>query len=184
MLPLPYNRWFPQHPDCALVERMVLNSLSMPFLSSWFIGIPFFCNPEYPERRVASSKVCGNNTSLQTFSPSTCWGPWYYERMISPCPSGNRVHYSWKPLRGREQEDLCLLNKWCAGRSESRHIDGYLCDLNVGIYLCLNNVTSVLSHSFHVGKKDFMSNEANKQSLIQTVTERLWCYSSRRRWRR
>jgi len=62
-----------------------------------------------------------------------------------------RVHYSWKPLRGREQEDLCLLNK--CGRSESEQIDGCLCNLNVGIYFCLNNVTVVLSQSFHVGKK-------------------------------
>jgi len=71
-----------------------------------------------------------------------------------------RVHYSWKPLRGREQQELCLLNK--CGRSESGQIDGCLCDLNVGIYFCLNNVTAVLWHSFHIGKKG---------GLIQTVTE-------------
>jgi len=38
----------------------------------------------------------------------------------------------------------------------------------------LNNVTAVLSRSFHVGKKeDFLSNEANKQSLIQLIIERM-----------
>jgi len=62
-----------------------------------------------------------------------------------------RVHYIWKSLCGREQQDLCLLNKCC--RSESGQIDGCLCDLNAGIYFCLNNVTAVLWHSFHVGKK-------------------------------
>ena len=52
---LPSHRWFP-YPDFALVERMLLNSLSLPFLSWWFIGIPFFSNPTYPGHRVASSK--------------------------------------------------------------------------------------------------------------------------------
>ena len=35
------------------------------------------------------------------------------------------------------------------GRFECRHIDGSLCDVNVGISFCLNNVTAFLLHSFN-----------------------------------
>ena len=76
-----------------------------------------FSNPEYHGHRVASSKACGNNTSLQTFhqvgylsvqkqvlGKKVCndvlfrcivffhqvpaEDPGYYKRTISPCPSG------------------------------------------------------------------------------------------------
>jgi len=66
-----------------------------------------------------------------------------------------RVYYSWEPLRGTEQQDLCQVDKF--------EIDGCLCDLNVGMYFCLNDVTHSRSgRSFNVGKKEgFLSNEAN-----------------------
>ena len=38
-------------------------------------------------------------------------------------------------------------NKAC--RSKSRHTDDCLCNLNVSISFCLNNITSFLLHSFH-----------------------------------
>jgi len=48
----------------------------------------------------------------------------------------------------QENKKICAFSNK-GGRSKSRHIDRCLYDLNVGISFCLNNITAVMSDSFH-----------------------------------
>jgi len=94
------------------------NAFEQSFNAYYFLIIRWnpnlFSNPEYHGHRLASSKACGNNTSLQTFHQvpvlsrflvkkvcNDVWfrcivffhlvpaeDPGYYKRTISLCPSG------------------------------------------------------------------------------------------------